>query len=541
MSAPSDAEDSLPIAGPDATFVHEPLDRSLKQIRLVSIIPEAEGPIRCNIKHVELSADKTPDYRALSYVWGPPSDVQRIRVNGKDFVVRQNLHQFLQAFRARLFTFRGCGAYEDEVQWLWIDQICIDQSIVKERNHQVQMMSDIYKRATYVYVWLGRSDSCTEAVMRALKSNFRQHLNERCSAKKTRSTALSRKQELEKNLAQEDRDETKPLSSIVLKYFFENPYWHRLWVVQEIMLARYIRIICGETLLSWEELQRFCSTGLRQLPTDSAQAVPPQVIWLAEHALSAKTYSYPSLLLTFSLNGCHDPRDKVFGFQGLVKPGERMEIDYEKPVVEVFGDAVTTMVRGGSHIPPTKYGKGFEGLDFKKPLKEIFQDAAAIMTKRAEDTINLRLVETLVLLGDQMGLKLSKLRSATEKEQVLGEIRTLWRLLPHLCSVKSRDAELSTNIDSSSQFQSVVAQLHNRYNALTTILRKLLFEILRINRNEYNTRKFLYEVQTQHISIRKDLMCHSAHPFAVDPRYYDTVDEWSILPYVSPPEKPMSS
>jgi hypothetical protein len=44
------------------------------------------------------------------------------------------------------------------------------------------------------------------------------------------------------------------------------------------MLARYIRVICGETLLSWEELRRFCSSGLKQLSPEAALTVPPQVI-----------------------------------------------------------------------------------------------------------------------------------------------------------------------------------------------------------------------------------------------------------------------
>ncbi|KAF2649711.1 HET-domain-containing protein, partial [Lophiostoma macrostomum CBS 122681] len=306
MAAPAEAEAFPSVFKPGATFVHKPLDRSLQQIRLISIVPEAEGPIQCTIKHVDLDADKTPDYRALSYVWGPPSDVQRIRVNDQDFVVRSNLHHFLQAFRARLFKFRGCGPYEDEIQWLWIDQICIDQAVVQERNHQVRMMSDIYKRASYVYVWLGPSDRRTEA--------------------------------------------PDPLSGTELTHFFQNPYWHRLWIVQEVMLARYIRIMCGETLLSWEELQRFCSTGLGHLPTDAAQAVPSQVIWLAEHAMLAETHSYSTLLLTFSLNECQDPRDKVYGFQGLVNPQDRMEIDYGISVVEVFLYVVAAMVRGVSHI-----------------------------------------------------------------------------------------------------------------------------------------------------------------------------------------------
>ena len=88
----------------------------------------------------------------------------------------------------------------------------------------------------------------------------------------------------------------EPLASPALQHFFSNPYWLRLWIVQDIMLARYIRVMCGETILSWEELQRFCTSGLKNSPSEAAQAVPTQVLWLTEHASEAKKFTPLSLL-----------------------------------------------------------------------------------------------------------------------------------------------------------------------------------------------------------------------------------------------------
>ncbi|KAI3579715.1 heterokaryon incompatibility, partial [Fusarium oxysporum f. sp. albedinis] len=39
--------------------------------------------------------------------------------------------------------------------FLWIDQICINQSDIDERNHQVPIMGNIYRKAYRVFVWLG--------------------------------------------------------------------------------------------------------------------------------------------------------------------------------------------------------------------------------------------------------------------------------------------------------------------------------------------------------------------------------------------------
>src|SRR5258708_2305088 len=135
------------MAGADVSFMHEPLDNTRQQIRLISIAPEPSGEIKCQLNNAYLDDHTTPHYRALSYVWGPPTPLKRININGWSLEVRPNLYAFFEAFRARLFKFQGNGAFEDETQWLWVDQVCINQTVVDERNHQVKIMSDIYRQA----------------------------------------------------------------------------------------------------------------------------------------------------------------------------------------------------------------------------------------------------------------------------------------------------------------------------------------------------------------------------------------------------------
>lgn len=132
----------------------------------------------------------------------------------------------------------------------------------------------------------------------------------------------------------------------VWKHFFSNSYCRRLWIVQEIMLARYIRIICRETLLLWDELRRFYSSGINTLPAEAMQSIPPQVIWLTEHALSAKRYSFPTPLRTFCTNECDDAGDKFDGLQDLLENDARVLIDHEKSMEEVFLLAAGVMVTG---------------------------------------------------------------------------------------------------------------------------------------------------------------------------------------------------
>jgi len=98
----------------EVIFVHESVNRLLREIRLICIVPEADGPIKCKLKRVTLQSNKTPEYRALSYTWGAPDSVQKIAVNNQSFLVRQNLYNFLKAFRARLYQFQDCSNYENE-------------------------------------------------------------------------------------------------------------------------------------------------------------------------------------------------------------------------------------------------------------------------------------------------------------------------------------------------------------------------------------------------------------------------------------------
>jgi hypothetical protein len=99
----------------------------------------------------------TTPYTALSYTWGDTIADHDINLNGTPFLVRQNLWNFLD--RARNDNFEG---------YLWIDALCIDQTEVGERNHQVALMGEIYSHAEGVIVWLGHVDGYIEDAMGAL-------------------------------------------------------------------------------------------------------------------------------------------------------------------------------------------------------------------------------------------------------------------------------------------------------------------------------------------------------------------------------------
>lgn len=135
VSAPatSDTQEG-PIASQYPSFKYAPLDTTRKQIRLIKFCGTAHNLINCQLRHVDIGCGdgSTNPYRALSYTWGPPLPKHRILINNQLFEVRQNLHDFLMATQQYTLS-----------EEFWIDQICIDQENILEKNHQVSMMASI--------------------------------------------------------------------------------------------------------------------------------------------------------------------------------------------------------------------------------------------------------------------------------------------------------------------------------------------------------------------------------------------------------------
>lgn len=128
-------------------FVHKALDKTQKHIRLLKVLPSLYGLPHENVR-LEVGIfdlETAPPFTAVSYEWGPIGGPTTILVEDKILGVRHNLGEFLHYFQP----------VETTHAYLWIDQICIDQRAVDERNHQVSLMSAIFSRADEVLVWLG--------------------------------------------------------------------------------------------------------------------------------------------------------------------------------------------------------------------------------------------------------------------------------------------------------------------------------------------------------------------------------------------------
>ena len=103
---------------------------------------------------------------ALSYAWGKDETDSRVEAapTGVDELlatlsVRRNLESALRHLRQ-----------PNASRVLWIDAICIDQTNLAERNHEVNRMGKIYTLARRVVVWLGPAATSSTRAMNIFAS-----------------------------------------------------------------------------------------------------------------------------------------------------------------------------------------------------------------------------------------------------------------------------------------------------------------------------------------------------------------------------------
>jgi hypothetical protein len=128
-------------------FKHEPLELHSKSIRLFRLLSTSKATIYIEGEIQHFNLRNVPPFKTLSYTWGTSAQTFKILIDSRQFLMSENLYNFFQTARSDLQS--------SNENWLWVDQICIDQSNILERNHQVSQMAEIYRAASQVIIWLG--------------------------------------------------------------------------------------------------------------------------------------------------------------------------------------------------------------------------------------------------------------------------------------------------------------------------------------------------------------------------------------------------
>ncbi|OAL48131.1 HET-domain-containing protein [Pyrenochaeta sp. DS3sAY3a] len=286
-------------------YTEVPLNLQEQEIRLVKLeYSHVSDPIKCSLQTCKLD-DQSPAYVALSYSWGINNRHDDVQLNGVPFAVRRNLWSFLHQMRL-----------QHQYITFWIDAISINQANVLEQNHQVQMMRRIYTYAHSVWVWLGEADELNHSDIGM------QYL-------KTRELFDDRERNYKKLWS--------PRKAKAVLGLCERRYWKRIWIVQEIMLARKATVICGDQQVNWMKLQQLAID--LQMISDKGRAMhiigvsnvlesPAMVIVRAKLQWDGSPQPLTSLLEQYHNQQSSDILDKVYALHGLASDSNVIAIDY---------------------------------------------------------------------------------------------------------------------------------------------------------------------------------------------------------------------
>jgi hypothetical protein len=349
---------------------------SPKATRLVKLLPGASSDeIKCHL--TEHIFEDLPPYEALSYTWGDSTKAHTISMNDTLFGTTENVRSFLERYR-----------HETESRYLWIDSICNNQSDEDEKTAQVKMMGDIYQQATRVVVWLGNSENAKAAIdlVKKLASSFaaidpfwicgaalafgisvwkgmeprltdrgRENLN--LLIQRTQNNLgnlysampwtligrLARPRTWLKSLLWRPA-EPKTISPdfFAMLQLLRHPWFERVWIIQEVVLAQTVTVLYGSEEIPWLTLSSFITalvmsfhglpkwtSPLTQAETHLIRCCLPismlHVCMMGEIRLTSFTgckVTFDQLMRRFITCRATLPRDKIFALLALSDEAE---------------------------------------------------------------------------------------------------------------------------------------------------------------------------------------------------------------------------
>jgi hypothetical protein len=224
------------------TSIYRPLNTQTQEIPLLRITDDNDPSMKCEL--ATFASCDAPEYEALSYQWGEGDVECAIEVNGQLFEVRDNLWRCLLI-----------GLSEEDHDWLYVDAICINQEDLDEQTSQVTSMGEVYRRADAVIAWLSASlpNPLTDPETLAERRSILEHVENTADTGDLRAWKT-----LVPDPENPDLRRFEMLKDIS-PMLFGSTYSKRLWIVQELLLARMVVFRVHQLQLS-EEIVEFLQT-----------------------------------------------------------------------------------------------------------------------------------------------------------------------------------------------------------------------------------------------------------------------------------------
>lgn len=349
------------------------LDSEDHQVRILVVQPamSSDEPIVCSLITTYLPSGKSFD--ALSYCWGAASSMDLLTVNGQDISVSSSVTAALRRLR-----------HETNELAIWVDQICINQGDDDERDEQVRLMAEIYSSAAQVHVWLGEGDVATWTALRIIRDSFNVN-HQVCpggAACKCDGTTHTLEVEAFKSRHRQGEPSFKLMHEVffthvknehgelasaagmvnnlqlttLMSTLYINPWFRRVWVLQEALLAQETLVHCGKEIVPWKEVQQV-SNWLSKIhqPGYLVPHITMPHIWglLRSQNGQAKELALLNVFRHGLEMRATDHRDKLFALLSFARGTARgtrvpspIRTSYRKKVEQVLADFTVWWIRG---------------------------------------------------------------------------------------------------------------------------------------------------------------------------------------------------
>ncbi|RYP44441.1 hypothetical protein DL768_009088 [Monosporascus sp. mg162] len=344
-------------------------------IRLLHILSVAPD-IRVRIEVVSLNKSPSlPEYAALSYLWGDDKPFGHVIIEPESQAVE--ITRNLSICLSHLGDFVGTK--------IWIDALCINQRDNEEKSRQVSHMGSVYELAAKVLVWLGPSAEGSDAAMDGIIRFGRAAVDAGLL------DLANHHLKTWPDVGDDPVHAGERFPRVAFARLTHRDYFNRVWVQQEITLARQAVVMCGHKcadaesfqaaitfyawLVLWEvseyragrqtqipgifddEILRAAAGGpLTLIQTPSAN--PAAGSFLTSRNKYLRLGTKPPLLrllhtlyVGWGTGGlqCGDSRDKVYGLLGMAADIAELGIapDYSKTPEEVFEQVARSFIKTG--------------------------------------------------------------------------------------------------------------------------------------------------------------------------------------------------
>ena len=206
--------------------IYESLDNDKRQARFMRMLHNGKKHIQCEL--ATFPVDDPPEYVALSYCWTKAPPTCQIELNREAFYVRPNLYAYLELMRE-----------EEQTWWIFIDALCINQEDLHERNTQVHLMGDIYGNAVETIAWQGAEGNLDDETAR--------RLSRICDGTTNVSELFDSPDECSRRVTRK----------AFMDAFLNRRYWSRVWIVQELVVARLVILRYQSLVLPLEYLDAY--------------------------------------------------------------------------------------------------------------------------------------------------------------------------------------------------------------------------------------------------------------------------------------------